>query len=418
MCNRIVFSTIVFMLLCGGIFAQGQSQAHLDYINKYKSIAIHEMERAAVPASIKLAQGILESAGGTSWLAVEGNNHFGIKCGSDWFGQTIYKKDDDRNATGELVLSCFRKYDTPEESFVAHSDFLHHPNKPWYKPLFELKQTDYKAWAKGLLEAGYASNPKYPELLISLIERYGLYEYDGVATSRPDLIAGPERKESHLYINRVPYTESKAGERLASVAYRTGVTVRQLVKYNDGLEDGNQLLNEGQVIFLKHKKWNNMDTESEYHIVRKGETMIDISQMYGVSLFWLNFKNRLKEGQQPAVGAKIKLRGTRVKEPPGLASEKEIAGLPEETTEEVYVDWEAEPEVNPVKPVIIPLPVRDADPEEPVAQPLPYISYTVKKGDTLWRISQKYKVTVDEIKQANNLVNNTIRVGQVLRVYP
>ncbi|KAA3632943.1 MAG: LysM peptidoglycan-binding domain-containing protein [Bacteroidetes bacterium] len=415
MCNRIVLSTVVFMLFIGSIFAKGPNQAHLDYIFKYKDLAIREMERASIPASITLAQGILESGAGTSWLAVEGNNHFGIKCGSDWFGATIYKKDDDRNAFGEIVLSCFRKYDSVEESYVAHSDFLHHPNKPWYKPLFELDITDYKGWAQGLLDAGYATNPKYPELLIGLIERYELFKYDGAVSGKPVLT--PEREEEIvLYTNRVPYTIAKAGERLGTVAFRTGISARQLVKYNDGLEDGNQILEAGQIIYLKHKKWNNMDTESEYHIVLHGETMVDISQMYAVSLFWLNFKNRLKEGQQPAVGEKIKLRGNRVAEAPILANKKDIAGLEADNPDEDLIDWEIAPAVNPIKPEVVPLPVRNMDPEEPVAQPLPYVIYVVKKGDTLWRISQKYNITVEELKRMNNLTGNIISIGQELKI--
>ncbi len=417
MCNRIVLSTVVFLLFIGSIFAEEPNQAHLDYIYKYKDLAIQEMQRSSIPASITLAQGILESAAGTSKLAVEGNNHFGIKCGSDWFGATIYKKDDDQDGSGQIVLSCFRKYDSVEESYVAHSDFLHHPNKPWYKPLFELDITDYKGWAHGLLKAGYATNPKYPELLIGLIERYELYKYDGVSSGNPVTPSHPD-VEVVLYNNRVPYTLAKAGERLGAVALRTGVPTRQLVKYNDGLEDGNQVLEAGQLVYLKHKKWNNMDTESEYHIVLAGETMIDISQMYAVSLFWLNFKNRLKEGQQPAVGEKIKLRGNRVAEPPKLASQKDIAALEAENPEEDLMDWEIAPEINPIKPEVVPLPIRNMDPEEPVAQPLPYVVYVVKKGDTLWRISQNYNVSVEELKRMNNLTSNIISIGQELKIDP
>jgi hypothetical protein len=190
------------------------------------------------------------------------------------------------------------------------------------------------------------------------------------------------------------------------------------VNYNDGLEDGNQLLKNGQMIYLKHKKWNNMDTENEFHIVQTGETMVGISQMYGVSLFWLNYKNKMKEGMEPAIGVRIKLRGTRVKERPALAPEKAAAMVTPDPAEEDFVDWELEAPANPVKPVIVPLPDRDSDPKEAVAPPMPYITYTVKKGDTLWRIAQNHKVTVEQLKRDNNLSGNIISVDQVLKIFP
>ena len=421
MCNRIIFSTIAFLfVLCGNMFAQSMNQSQLDYILKYKSIAISEMERSSIPASITLAQGILESTAGTSWLAVEGNNHFGIKCGSDWYGETIYKKDDDLNEHGELIMSCFRKYGTAEESFEAHSDFLHHPNKPWYLPLFDLDITDYKGWAEGLLKAGYASNPQYPQLLIGIIERYNLQQYDALGTSKPDLVATNvgNGEEDYLYKNRIPYTEAQTGERLASVAFRTGVSVRQLVKYNDGLTDGNQTLVPGQIIYLKHKKWNNTDLESPYHTVQPGETMVDISQKYGVSLFWLHFKNKMKEGEQPAAGTRIKIRGPRVKDAPALARPGEPLPDVDEIADDTYVDWEVEPVENPVKPIVIPIPDREEDPQPQVEQPVTYKTYIVKKGDTLWKISQMNGLTVDELKRLNNMSGNIISVGQVLKVWP
>lgn len=410
MCNRIVLMTAILVIsVFNNINGQNQNQAQLDYIELYKDIAIREMERASIPASITLAQGLIESGAGSSWLAVEGNNHFGIKCGSDWYGQTVYKKDDERNDAGNLILSCFRKYDSAEESFVAHSDFLHHPNKPWYKPLFDLEITDYHGWAHGLKDAGYATNPNYPQLLINIIERYNLNQYDTGIPAAPVV----ETDDDYLFINGLPYTLATEGETVASVAYRKGVSAKKLVKYNDGLLNGNQRLQGGQIIFLKQKKWNNTEELNPFHTVAFGETMLDLSQKYGVTLFWLYFKNRMKEGMEPAIGSRIKLRGSRVKVRPKLTTEASqepvVAGNNED-----YIDWQ-EPPSNPVRPVIVELPSRDAEPEISPTETA-YNYYTVKKGDTLWRISQKYKLTVDELKTMNNLTDNIINSGQKLRV--
>jgi LysM repeat protein len=414
MCNRII-SISVFLLLAfsGSINAQGRSQAQLNYIEQYKHIAIREMERASIPASITLAQGLLESESGNSWLAVEGNNHFGLKCGRDWSGETIFKEDDDRNHNGDLVPSCFRKYTSPKESYVAHSDFLHHPNKPWYRPLFDMDITDYKAWAEGLLEAGYATNPKYPELLISLIERYQLQQYD---TTDP-FESFADLNEENPYINGIPYTLAKAGESIAHIAFRTNVSANHLMKYNDGYENANERLQSGQIIFLKSKKWNNTETENPFHTLKRGETMLYLSQRYGITLFWLNFKNKLKEGMDPAVGSQIKLRGTRVKESPKLATEAEKEQWLPEPESEDYIVWRVDPPRNPIRPVIIELPSRATAPKIELKEPKTVVqTYSVKKGDTLWSISRRYGLTVEAVKNFNNLSGNIINVGQELRV--
>ncbi|MEM9261275.1 MAG: glucosaminidase domain-containing protein, partial [Bacteroidota bacterium] len=156
------------------------------YIKRYKDIAIREMERSGVPASIKLAQGILESDSGKSRLASAANNHFGIKCGSQWKGEEYYKRDDDYDDNGQLIKSCFRKYRNPDASYVAHSEFLRDPAKSFrYGFLFRLDPTDYRGWAEGLRRAGYATNPRYPQLLISIIERYNLQQYDAPGAVDP-----------------------------------------------------------------------------------------------------------------------------------------------------------------------------------------------------------------------------------------
>lgn len=150
----------------------GTSISGLNYIEAYKGIAIREMNQYGIPASIKLAQALLESGNGNSYLAREANNHFGIKCGGVWTGKSVTRSDDNPN-------DCFRVYNDPEESFKDHSQFL---LRKRYEKLFALDKDDYKGWARGLKDAGYATNPKYPELLIDLIERYELYKYDKAET--------------------------------------------------------------------------------------------------------------------------------------------------------------------------------------------------------------------------------------------
>ena len=146
------------------------------YIDQYKDLAIIEMHRSGIPASITLAQALVESRYGTSGLAVEANNHFGIKCKSYWTGFTYYHKDDDYDKNGKLMKSCFRAYDSALDSYIDHSNFL--IITPWYQDLFSYSKTDYVSWAKGLKESGYATNPKYADILIKKIEDFQLYQYD------------------------------------------------------------------------------------------------------------------------------------------------------------------------------------------------------------------------------------------------
>jgi len=161
---------LITLLLCLSITAVKGTLP--TYFETYKQIAIEEMHKSGVPASITLAQGYLESGKGVSELATKSNNHFGIKCKKSWTGEKVYHDDD---AKGE----CFRKYDSVLASYRDHSEFL--KSRPWYAPLFKLERTDYKGWAVGLKQAGYATNPKYPVLLVSIIERYDLSRFDKVS---------------------------------------------------------------------------------------------------------------------------------------------------------------------------------------------------------------------------------------------
>jgi len=177
-------SLFILFFSFGAFMGMAQNNTFLAYIEAYKAVAVSEMERTGVPASIKMAQAILESDAGRSDLARKANNHFGIKCHSDWDGKTFKKIDDDRDRRGRLIKSCFRSYDSALESFKAHSDFLRNGSRQSrYGFLFELDINDYKGWAKGLKKAGYATSPTYHRKLIDLIERYELYRLDEMTSA-------------------------------------------------------------------------------------------------------------------------------------------------------------------------------------------------------------------------------------------
>lgn len=263
----------------------GQPTDRLQYIENFKDIAISEMHRYGIPASIKLAQGILESGNGKSRLAVKANNHFGIKCHLDWNGKKIYHDDDEK---GE----CFRVYKNPDESYRDHSLFLVERSR--YKALFDLDRTDYKGWAKGLKAAGYATNPKYADLLIKLIEDYQLYVYDAF---------GAEKEMIFKHPNKVRYTVVGEGEALEDVADRSRVSVKRIIKYNDFTWESQ--VEPGDVIFLQRKR---SRPKAKKHIVRAGETMHDVSQEHAMRLQKLYYRNRMKVGEQPQPGDVLKLR--------------------------------------------------------------------------------------------------------------
>lgn len=316
--NRSLFFILLFAL-SGQLLAQ-MSDTHLSYIERYRDIAVREMERAGIPASIKLAQGLLESNAGQSNLARRANNHFGMKCGSNWQGDTMYKEDDDYNESGQLIKSCFRAYRNGQASFVAHSEFLRDPRKAFrYGFLFRLEPTDYKAWAFGLKRAGYATSPTYPEKLISLIERYQLQSYDTQSVIDVDT-PGEIVTSGILQNNDVRYVVVGEGESLDDIANKVAVNVNNLLNYNQHINRISIDLPVGDKVYLQRKR-NGYRGKQKYHIVKPGETMFALSQQYAVRLVKLYTRNRLSEGEEPAVGEQIKLRGWKVREQPKLATE-------------------------------------------------------------------------------------------------
>ncbi len=276
-------------------FAASYKSAETDaYINKYKNVAIQQMKQYRIPASITLAQGILESGSGRSDLSVKANNHFGIKCTSDYKGKTYYKKDN-------KLRDCFRVYSDAAESFRDHSLFL--TTRKHYSPLFELKITDYKGWAKGLKKCGYATNPKYPELLIEVIEQNKLYQYDredfnddrrenkvddndnrnGRNEENKQKDSKPEgvdirNADNRVEINGVRCVKVKTGDTFYSLSKKYGISVSELKTLNDFPD--NYTLKVGEYVFLKRKRRNYRALD--FHIVQSGETLLSISQYYAI----------------------------------------------------------------------------------------------------------------------------------------
>ena len=309
--KRSLFLFIVFFSFSvSGNAQSGKQYSREDYILAYKDLAVRQMKQSGVPASIILAQGMLESNNGNSTLAIEANNHFGIKCHDNWRGATIYHDDDRRN-------ECFRKYRKPEESFIDHSDFLRDTRR--YAFLFDLAPTDYKGWARGLHKAGYATNPDYANMLIKIIEDNKLYLLDrGVDIQ----VASHHGKKSHVddnsyfvdiykqhrvsETNGVKYVVAKEGDSFESLAKELEMMRWQLFKYNDLPKDAT--ITSGEVLYVKPKR-RSASREYPTHIVDSSETLQQISQKYAVKLKMLYKRNGLKPGEEPIAGQKIYMRG-------------------------------------------------------------------------------------------------------------
>lgn len=490
--------TFVSMFTYASLFA---TTKQLNYIDAYKHIAIQEMERTGIPASIKLAQALLESGAGVSYLAREANNHFGIKCGRRWDGEVIYRKDDDYDADGNLKQSCFRKYNSAKQSFQAHSDFLR--NNRRYGSLFTLERTDYKSWARGLREAGYATNPKYSRLLISIIERYDLDKYDTMTTDsfeateefldvEMELAAKPTTskpantkpapKPTHkenanelkeivtrvTKVNQTKMTLATGKESINQIALRTNTPAQAIVRFNEGINTTTTRPAAGERIYLQPKR--SMYRGRKYsHIVAEGETMYDIAQLYGLRLHKLYARNLMTAPAQPAAGQVILLSGRRDRMPTLRAANKAqqaIAQVPTSLIDEdgdELIDWEdatssnepttftiTTPTTRPTapkrhtKPVTRPSAVQRPAPAtrpEPVARPVvPKTRYTsaprptlpktkqhtsaalhaeyykVKPGDSLFAIARCYHLSIEQLKTWNELNDNSIQIGQLIRI--
>lgn len=408
--------TAIVLLLCLPLLPKAQEPANaavLAYINAYRDLAVREMQRSGVPASIKLAQGILETEAGRSDLVQRSNNHFGIKCKSSWTGEKVYHDDD---ARGE----CFRKYGAAEDSWKDHSDYLR--SQPRYASLFSLDPMDYKGWAHGLKRAGYATNPRYPQILIKYIETYNLNDYTEIALGRmapkADMaiagtggavdanpvsgpkagpladqggsVAAPARPEPsypsgefRIHDTRVIFAE--AGTSLLAMATEKNIRLSWLLDFND-LPEGTDVLDKSQLIYLQRKRRHG---QQEFHEVAAGETLHEISQREAIRLESLMSYNHLSPGMQPAAGARLYLQ-RKAPERPALA--------------------EARPVLSPGAPD------GKADSTAP-ARESQEIRHIVQAKETLFSLARKYDVGLEQIRAWNRLEGEDLKVGQELVIF-
>ena len=286
---------LILIISCLTLQAQTRNKQYEAYIKKYRELAVEEMKKYHIPASITLAQGLLESGAGQSALARKSNNHFGIKCGSDWYGKTVSHDDD---ARGE----CFRAYKHPKDSYEDHSKFL--AGRPRYASLFNLNITDYKGWARGLKKAGYATNPRYADQLIGIIELYELYKYDDKNYLKW-LKKNPNPHQTYI-ANGLLYIVVRAGDSWKSISQEFDISQKKLRKYND-LYKG-YALQVGDILYLE-KKNKKADKEHIVHVLRAGESMYSISQKYGIRLKNLYKLNKMDEDDPaPKIGTILRLR--------------------------------------------------------------------------------------------------------------
>jgi len=370
------------------LYAQNMTAA--EYVALYKDIAIREMKRMGVPAAISLAQGILETESGNSDLVKKSNNHFGIKCKSTWTAETVSHDDD---APGE----CFRAYKNAEDSYRDHSNFLRGSSR--YAFLFRLNPGDYKAWAYGLRKAGYATNPKYPEILIKNIEDNNLEQYtlegvnevpifdtskysnDPEDKSVIDLLKSNGQNDSVNKIIEPPkliINGSKAllvtkGTSLLAIASQNNINLNRLLEINDLGKDG--LLDKDQYIFLEKKQ---KQGDRDYYIVQQNETLYDVAQKNGIILQSLYDYNNISSADNIYPGTKILLRPSLEKEVSNTTNTADNSDLQNSSLATELKTHEVQPREN------------------------------------LYAISKKYGVSVEQLKEWNNLKGNNLIVGQQL----
>ena len=299
--------TLLFFCICLISFGQRTNQAYWTYIDRYKDWAIEQMHQYRIPASITLAQGLLESNAGRSRLATQANNHFGIKVGGSWTGPYIVQSDDRPN-------DKFRKYKNARESFIDHSKFLQQKR---YQGLYKLGTTDYKGWARGLKAAGYATNPNYADALIRVIEMYNLHQFDTgkFRSARVATVSSPTAPVDDFFKRHIVYQGNKnyfiiveVGDDMATISKKTGLSLLQLYKYHDLPRD--YAPTAGDIIYLKKKRSSASKEfkKNPIHIVEVNQSLHDIAQLYGIRLESLCKLNEWDEPHAVQVGEIIRIR--------------------------------------------------------------------------------------------------------------
>jgi LysM repeat protein len=383
-----MMKTIVSIIACFIITTvHAQRMTVEQYIATYKDAAIAEMKRLGVPASIILAQGILETENGNSDLVKRSNNHFGIKCKSTWTGESVRHTDDAPN-------ECFRKYNSAADSYKDHSDYLYYT--PRYASLFKLQSTDYRGWAYGLKAAGYATNPRYPQILINNIEKYNLQQYNeplsaesqsaviaqmGIQDTKkePTIVTAAEPKKelnvfqklfsgkknkSNQYFNRLKAVMAFHGTSLLAIATNHDIDLAKLLEFNDLSTDG--LVKGDQWIYLekKHKEGNR-----DFYTALENESLHEVSQNNGVQLAMLASYNQIPENSFVKKGDVIRLK-------PGA------------------------PIIKPTVSAVLVAPAVK--------------THQVQPKEGLYTISRRYNVSVEELKEWNNLSSTDLKMGQQL----
>jgi LysM repeat protein len=416
-------NSILFFLLLFTSAARAQNtEVILNYINTYKDLAIEEMQRTGVPASIKLAQGIHETTAGTSDLVQQSNNHFGIKCKDTWTGASVFHDDDSR---GE----CFRKYPSAIESYRDHSDFLKSSDR--YSFLFKLEPTDYKDWAYGLKRAGYATNPRYPQIIIGLIEDYHLQDYTLIALGKmatpenaivkatieteqkqtgpsfvikqeetikqPEKIIDkpsyPEGTEFRINDTRVIYAKKETS--FLAIAQEYNIPLARLFEFND--MPPSETVNKDQLIYLQRKR---KTGNNEFHTIQAGETLYDIAQTEAIRLETLLEYNLLRQDMKPAIGEQLNLRTKAVAMPRlALKENYSLYSSPAGSTAmNTYANEKAKAQTT-------------------YSARAAAVYYTVKPKETIYAISKKYNVNIDDIVKWNQLSGYDLKTGQQLKIY-
>lgn len=401
MLNRI---TVFVFLFCGSVTAQKMNTQQ--YIEEYKYAAMQEMKIYGIPASVTLAQGILESASGNSQLAKDCNNHFGIKCRKNWTGSFCLADDD-------APEECFRGYANAMESYRDHSLFLKGSSR--YDFLFALPETDYRAWAHGLRQAGYATNPAYGNIIVGVIERYRLSMYDSMMVLGEDYESPDTAASRLLQVHGLPAVIAQKNQKPEDIAKQYDLGVWQVYKYND-LQKGEDL-KPGEIIYLKPKRRKAVE---DFHLVKEGETLRDISQQHAVKLKHLEKFNDIISSRPLRAGEIIYLREKREKD--SAAGATVLKQSSRVTQQDTFLQDGRKGDS---------LQSQDGQSgkeRETLTSTNPKISaestqlrrslvfHTVVPKETIYSISRLYKITIDSVMAWNNLIDSKIKVGQELRV--